>query len=195
MTDLLLPEPRGRPLWLTTLADLGLLLVGFFVFLQANQHLDHRALARGLRAGFGAATTAMPVPAPPPPPMPVASATMLDFAPGSSVSASDPAALIAWARTIARDPRIGFTVTGATDGSAGDVDAATGSAVLLAGDRARSVAAALLRTHAIAPDRLRIATATPSNGTRGVTVTLGFAGARPDLAARQPDPAASRTQP
>ncbi|MFZ5796341.1 MAG: flagellar motor protein MotB, partial [Pseudomonadota bacterium] len=35
-----------------TLADLALLLVGFFVLLQASQQLDRAALARGLRAGF-----------------------------------------------------------------------------------------------------------------------------------------------
>ena len=34
---LALPRP-ARPLWLITLADLSLLLVGFFVFLQATAH-------------------------------------------------------------------------------------------------------------------------------------------------------------
>ncbi|MFX5817433.1 flagellar motor protein MotB, partial [Acinetobacter baumannii] len=43
----------SRPIWLMTLADLALLLVGFFVLLQASQQLDRAALARGLRAGFG----------------------------------------------------------------------------------------------------------------------------------------------
>ncbi|WP_137788436.1 flagellar motor protein MotB [Sphingomonas sp. 3P27F8] len=35
----------ARPLWLMTLADLALLLVGFFVLLQANQTLDPHKLA------------------------------------------------------------------------------------------------------------------------------------------------------
>ena len=49
------PEsPSGRPIWLMTLADLALLLVGFFVFIQASRHLDNQALARGIREGFGA---------------------------------------------------------------------------------------------------------------------------------------------
>ena len=47
--------PATRALWLVTLADLALLLVGFFVLLQANQHLDRKALARGMREGFGIA--------------------------------------------------------------------------------------------------------------------------------------------
>ena len=42
-TDLLDPPP-ARPLWLWTLADLALLLVGFFVLVQAT---DRQALAKG----------------------------------------------------------------------------------------------------------------------------------------------------
>ena len=45
-------EPARAP-WLVTLADLSLLLVGFFVFLQATQ-VDPAKLAAGIRAGFGA---------------------------------------------------------------------------------------------------------------------------------------------
>ena len=51
----------GRPLWLTTLADLSLLLVGFFVFLQASQTVDRQALAAGIRAGFDADAAPMTV--------------------------------------------------------------------------------------------------------------------------------------
>ncbi len=40
----------GRPLWLTTLADISLLLVGFFVFLQAAQAVDRRALTTDTNA-------------------------------------------------------------------------------------------------------------------------------------------------
>ena len=42
----------AKPLWLITLADLALLLVGFFVLVQATS-LDRAALAKGLRAGPG----------------------------------------------------------------------------------------------------------------------------------------------
>ena len=62
-------------------------------------------------------------------------------------------------------------MTGQTDGSAADVDPATGSAAILAADRAR-VAAALLADR-LGPDRLRIATAT---GTRSTTLHVGFIG-------------------
>ena len=60
----LLDVAPGRPLWLVTLADLALLLVGFFVLLQANQTLSPRELARGIAQGFGVepAPAAMPRP-------------------------------------------------------------------------------------------------------------------------------------
>jgi len=176
----------NRPIWLMTLADLGLLLVGFFVFIQASQHLDGKALAQGIRAGFGATPAATPVASPEP--MPVAAAAMLDFAPGSAALPSSPAGLVVWAREVTRDPRIVLKVSGAIDGSPVDVDAATGSGAVLAADRARAVAAALAEAHAVPPGRLDILGG-GKPGHRNVTVTIGFAG-RQDAAARQPDIAA-----
>jgi len=158
---------QGRPLWLMTLADLALLLVGFFVLLQANQQLDKTAFASGFRAGFGASADKAP-----PEPMPVAAAAMLNFAPGSATLPAAPDSLIAWAREAARDPRVTLKVTGSTDGTPADVDPATRSAAVLAADRARAVAAALA---AVAPGRLLIVNAAaPSR--RSVIVTLAFAG-------------------
>ena len=62
MTDF--PEPSAsRPLWLMTLADLALLLVGFLVLVQATS-LDRDALAKVLREGFGVTDAPMPVPPP-----------------------------------------------------------------------------------------------------------------------------------
>jgi len=172
------PEaPSGRPVWLITLADLALLLVGFFVFIQANSHLDGHKLAQGFRAGFGidapAATAA-------PDPMPVAAAAMLGFAPGSATLPQSPAGVIAWARAAAADPRVTLKVAGETDGSAADVDPATGSAAVLAADRARTLAAALAAAHVVQPGRLTIVNAPEraGKGRRAVLVTLGFAGAR-----------------
>jgi hypothetical protein len=71
-------------------------------------------------------------------------------------------------------------VSGETDGSAGDVDPATGSAAVLAADRARTLAAALAAAHVVQPGRLTIVNAPDSagKGRRAVLVTLGFAGAR-----------------
>ena len=185
--DDLYPEPiANRPIWLMTLADLGLLLVGFFVFAQAAQHLDGKQLARGIRAGFGATPAAGAAPASEP--MPVAAAAMLDFAPGSAALPSSPAGLIAWAREVTRDPRIVLKVSGGIDGSPADVDATTGSGAVLAADRARAVAAALAEARAVPPGRLEILGA-GKPGHRTVTVTIGFAG-RQETAARQPDIAA-----
>ncbi len=161
------PAPR---LWLMTLADLTLLLLGFFVLLQASQRIDPRALAAGIRAGFGASDS---VPA-----MPVEIAA-IDFVPGSAAP-RDAAAALAWARTATRDPRTRLKITGEVDGSTQDVDAVTGSGPILAADRARAVAALLVGAKAVSPDRILIATGT--GHTRAV-LTLGFEG--PQSGARQ----------
>ncbi len=157
-------EAPGRPVWLMTLADLALLLVGFFVFLQSNQSLGPQALAAALRSGF----TAQPVA------MPVDLATVHDFEPGSAML-PDGAAAFAWARAAARDPRTRLKITGEVDGSAADVDQLTGSGPILAADRARAVAALLIRSGAIAPSRIDIAT---GKGQRRAVLTLGFDGGR-----------------
>jgi hypothetical protein len=156
----------ARPAWLMTLADLALLLVGFFVFVQATT-LDKQALAQGIRAGFGAHAAVEP--------MPVAAAAMLNFAPGSAALPSAPAGLVAWVREAARDPRVTLTITGGAERSARDVDAATSSGTILAIDRARAVAAALARAEAIPAERMTIASGGKG---RSVVVTLGFAGVR-----------------
>jgi hypothetical protein len=166
--DPLVPVAGGRPVWLITLADLALLLVGFLVFLQASR-ADPTKLAQGFRAGFDAA--------PAPAPMPVEVAGMAGFAPGSATLPGSPAAAVAWARATVRDPRVALTVTGQVDGSAEDVDPLTGSGAVLAADRARALAAALAAAGAVPAGRLAIVTGRP--GRRAATVTLGFAGPRP----------------
>ena len=172
------PEaPAGRPIWLMTLADLALLLVGFFVFIQASRHLDNQALARGIREGFGAQAVTPPAVRDP---MPVAAAGMLNFAPGSAALPASPAALIAWAGEATRDPRVTLKISGSVDGSATDVDPITGSGAVLAVDRARAVAIALAAARAVPRGRVTIVTA-PDNshgGRRAVIISLGFAGDR-----------------
>lgn len=155
----------ARPIWLTTLADLALLLVGFFVLLQANQ-VDPNRLAAGFRAGFGIKEAA--------PAMPVDLAAVNGFAPGSA-QLPDAAAARAWARAAAVDPRTRLRIIGEVDGSAADVDPLTGSGPILAADRARAVAAALVRSGAVAPERIAIATA---RGQRRALLSLGYDGGR-----------------
>ncbi len=166
MTDAALyPDtPPAKPLWLVTLADLALLLVGFFVLLQASER--PRAVTDALRASFGG----NPAPAP----LPVMAAGMLDFAPGSAGLPEDPAAVVAWTREAARDPRVALTVTGSTDGSTADVDPATGSAAILAADRARALAATLTGVSR----RITVTTA-HRPGRRAAIVTLAFVGEQP----------------
>lgn len=156
MSDDLLSPPPGKPLWLVTLADLALLLVGFLVLIQATT--DRAALARGIREGFGASEAAPP----PVPPMPV-DAVAAAFAPGVATLA-EPAPLIAWARQALRDPRITLAVTGSATPDEG---------VLLAADRARAALAALIAA-GLPADRLQLATARA--GGRRVTLSLAFGG-------------------
>ena len=161
-------DAPGRPLWLITLADLSLLLVAFFVLIQATQQrIDPRALAAGIRSAFGATESAAPA-------MPVDIAVVDSFAPGSAVPLHSGDA-VAWARAAARDPRTRLRVTGEVDGSRLDVDPATGSGPILAADRARAVAALLIRSGAVAPERIAIAT---GQGRRRAVLTLGFDGGR-----------------
>jgi hypothetical protein len=161
-----LPEDDSPPRapWLTTLADLALLLVGVFVFLQASR-IDPATLAAGVRAGFGAPQAAMPVDL----------ATVTGFAPGSA-RPPDARAAIAWARAATSDPRTVLRITGEVDGSPGDLDRATGSGPILAADRARAVAEILVRARAVAPERIVLAT---GRGSRRAVLTLGYEGHRP----------------
>ncbi|KRC80359.1 hypothetical protein ASE13_10705 [Sphingomonas sp. Root241] len=152
-------------MWLTTLADLALLLVGFFVLLQADQ-VDPNTLAAGFRAGFGIKEQA--------PAMPVDLAAVNGFAPGSA-QLPDGAAALAWAGTAAADPRTRLRIIGEVDGSAADVDPVTGSGPILAADRARAVAAMLVRARAVAPERIAIVTA---RGKRRAVLSLGYDGGR-----------------
>jgi hypothetical protein len=162
--DPLAPCP-ARPLWLITLADLALLLVGFLVLLHATS-LDRRALANGLKAGFGVA-------APKDDPMPVAAAAIANFAPGSAALPAAITPLAAWAKESLTDPRVSLRIAGSVDGSIRDVDPATGSGAVLAADRARAVAAALAPVTG-----RRLVVATGPTGRRQVIVTLAFAGER-----------------
>lgn len=176
MTDSFPETVPGRPIWLVTLADLALLLVGFFVLIQASQHLDSKALARGIREGFGGSAG----PAAASDPIPVAAAAMMNFAPGSVALPSTPAGLIAWAREAVRDPRVTLKISGSADGSPTDVDRLTGSGAVLAADRARAVAAALAAAHVVPAGRMTIVNAPeiPGRSHRTVIVTIGFAGER-----------------
>lgn len=154
----------ARSVWVITLADLALLLVGFFVLLQANRELDKDKLLAGLRAGFGIEAAAMP-------PMTVAAARVDGFAPGDSYA--DTRDAIAWARDAARDRRTRITITGSTAPS-GDTDPVTHSAAILAADRARHVAAALVEGGAVGPARITLIVEPGKR--RAVTLSVGFAG-------------------
>lgn len=157
-------DEARRPIWLITLADVMLLLVGFFVYLQANPQLDRRALSDSLREGFG---VEQPVP------MAVEANVVAGFAPGSAALPASDVAL--WAEEALRDPRTIIRVTGGTDGTPADVDGATGSAAILAADRARAVVAAL--SSDVPPARLLIDTRVGAG--RAVQLNLAFAGEHP----------------
>lgn len=167
-----LPRPRRQParaIWLTTLADLSLLLVGFFALIQATRPAERPQLVEAIRSGFTDDA---------PPAMPLEMAAVGPFTAGDAAPpATAMAAAAAWARDAARDPRTTIQIVGFTDAK-GDVDAATGSAPLLAADRARAVAAALVRAGAIDPGRIAI-TASPEPHGRAVQLRLTFSGHQP----------------
>jgi flagellar motor protein MotB len=166
----------ARPIWLMTLADLALLLVGFFVFIQAVARQDEAARAAvsaSIRGAFGGdADIAAPDVA-------VDANIMPGFAPGSAALPRSPAALLDWTVTGARDGRTRVLVTGFADGSAADVDD-RGSALALASARAAAIAAAIEARGDIAGDRIRIAASLAPEQQRGkpaarrVTVTISF---------------------
>ncbi|WP_375380748.1 hypothetical protein [uncultured Sphingomonas sp.] len=167
----------ARATWLVTLADLALLLVGFFVLLQAHP-TDGRALAGALRDRFGDAGPAAPAARRA---MPVGAAAIDGFLPGSAALPRSPRAVLDWAGDAARDPRTTLTITGGTDGSAADVDPVSGSGAVLAADRARALAAVLapvLAAAHVAPSHILVATTT-TPGRRAATVTVGFTGNQP----------------
>jgi hypothetical protein len=66
-----------------------------------------------------------------------------------------------------------LTVTGSVDGSVADRDSVSGSAALLAADRARTVAAQLAD---VVPARQLIVATSTRPGQRAALVTLAFAG-------------------
>jgi flagellar motor protein MotB len=156
--------PRsGRPIWLMTLADLSLLLVGFFVFLQATAHKSESQqseISAGIREAFGGEAAVR---------LGVDANVIAGFAPGSAGLPKDLSALRQWAREALADPRTRLVVTGYADGS--PTDRSQGSALALAGLRAEAAAAAL--GVPIAPERLHLAAAT-APGARRVTLTISF---------------------
>jgi flagellar motor protein MotB len=154
---------QARPLWLITLADLSLLLVGFFVFLQATSHKsrpERAAIQAGIREAFGGIGET---------PLAVEANLISGFAPGSAALPRDTAAVAAWARSALADPRTRLIVTGYADGSS--VDRAHGSALVLAGLRAEAAAAAL--GGAIPSDRLRVGAAVAPGANR-VTLSISY---------------------
>jgi len=172
-------ETPARPLWLMTLADLGLLLLGFFVFVQASQHLDPAALSASIRQGFGVAAAATPESEAPPavePAMAQELGSVDGFAVGSAEIAQDTTSLVRWVKGAAADPRTRVRLAAGTDGTPADVDPITNSAALLAADRARAVAVALVASGAISPDRIEFAGGEDAPKGRRVLIAIGFAG-------------------
>jgi flagellar motor protein MotB len=149
---------RG-PLWLMTLADLALLLVGCFALLQATSRLgekDRTQIVAGLRSAFGGSELQMEEEAS----VAVGINRVGGFAPGSDQSSGDHAALIDWVRANMTDGRTLLDIIGHADGSAADrID---GSAVSLAARRAATVAAMIERSGALPRDRLLITVDMPA---------------------------------
>lgn len=153
-------RPHRRSPWLMTLADLSLLLLGFFVLVQAAQSRGpdgaHR-LARGLRMAFDGGDASTPLKlAPSPSPLALEANVMTGFAPGQAVLPASPEDIVQWVRETTGDPRSRLIVRGHADGSIGDVESTTGSGLALASRRAEALAAAIEASGAIPAARMRI---------------------------------------
>ena len=152
----------ARPLWLITLADLSLLLVGFFVFLQATAHkakAQQSAISAGIREAFGGDADIR---------LAVDANAMTGFAVGSAALPGNAVPITGWARDALADPRTRLIVTGYADGS--NADRIEGSGLALAGLRADRVTAALTD---IPPDRIRTG-AVVAPGGRRVTLSISY---------------------
>lgn len=153
----------GQPLWLITLADLALLLVGFFVFLQATSHKprsEQTAIQAGIREAFGGPAEAR---------LAVDANAITSFAPGRADLPANAAAIVDWARSALSDPRTRLVVTGYADGS--PADQLDGSSLALAGLRADTAVAAL--NGAIPRDRIRLG-ADVVPGARRVILAISY---------------------
>lgn len=167
--------PDARPVWLTTLADLSLLLLGFFVLIMATQGQDRTRLAAGMRAAFGMESADAPIARPAP--MSLEAARVRGFVTGDAGMPDNGAAIARWAQAAAADPRVTLTLSGSAMGG-DDVDPDSGSIALLAQARALAVAQALVAARAVRPEQLRIAAhdGAPAREAQ-VVLTIGFAGA------------------
>ena len=155
----------GRPLWLITLADLSLLLVGFFVFLQATSHKSKQqqdAIEASIREAFGGATDAAA------PQLAVAVNTVDGFGLGTATTPIDMDSVAAWARDALADPRTHLIVTGYADG--GPSDQLSGSGLALAGLRAERVLNAM---PGVPRDRVRLGAALMP-GARRVSLVISY---------------------
>lgn len=154
----------GRPLWLITLADLSLLLVGFFVFLQATAHKSKQqqdAIEASIRQAFGGSAVTAPE-------LAVAVNRVDGFSPGRADPRGDMPSVAAWARDALADPRTRLIVTGYADG--GTDDQLSGSGFALAGLRAETVAKALA---GVPRDRIKLGAAVMP-GARRVTLVISY---------------------
>lgn len=157
----------SRPLWLITLADLSLLLVGFFVFMQATAHKPERqraAIEASIRGAFGGNGNGNGNANE----LAVQANSVDGFVPGSADLPIDIDSLSAWARDALTDPRTRLVITGYADGSVSDQLAS--SSLALAGLRAEAVADTLT---GVARDRIR-ASAAVMPGARRVTLVISY---------------------
>jgi flagellar motor protein MotB len=154
----------ARPLWLITLADLSLLLVGFFVFLQATAHKSKQqqdAIEASIREAFGGSSA-------PAQQLAVAVNRVDGFGAGSADLPHDMGGIASWARDALADPRTRLIVTGYADG--GPSDQMSGSGLALAGLRAEAVAAMLA---GVPRDRIKVGAALMP-GARRVTLVVSY---------------------
>lgn len=161
-----LPGPRRPGRWVVTLADLALLLVGFFVMVHAAEKKGAtRQMADAVRGALGV-TVARAQP----------TGVALDADALTGFSAGDAALpkaiwpVAQWLKQAAADPRARVLVTGRSDDR--EADRST-SGLIIAASRADIVARALIRTGAIPASRVDLA-ASAGGAERRVDITISY---------------------
>jgi hypothetical protein len=144
MTAIALRRSTARSRWLTTLADLALLLVGFLAMLHVVDQrgpAERSRLANGLRAQFGGVVLA---------PVTVDANRIDGFQPGAAATVQDIAPLLDWVRIAARDPRSRLVITGYGD------PRESAEALALAARRAEAVAVTLRASGVVSGNRIDV---------------------------------------
>lgn len=158
--------PRRRARWVMTLADLFMLLVGFFVMLHAAEARHQTsAMTAAVKRALG-----VKVARGQPERVALDANALTGFSAGDAALPAAVWPVAQWLRQAAADPRSRVLVTGHSDDR--EADRSTGG-LMVAAARADSVARAIVKTGAVPASRIDLA-ASAGGADRRVDITISF---------------------